>query len=178
MTALASFANNLRSRAGSQPDAPAVTFAAAGSPDDTMSYAELDRLSNRVGHALAVLGVAEADRVAHVGRNRIGYPAVLYGVSKIKATLVGLNWRLTPGELAPLLADSRPRVIVADDEFTANVQTALAAAGIAATVVSGDDVEEWASGDEHDLSGRMAYGDELVCLGDVGQRHSLVDEHP
>ena len=150
MTALASFANNLRSRAGSQPDAPAVTFAAAGSPDDTMSYAELDRLSNRVGHALAVLGVAEADRVAHVGRNRIGYPAVLYGVSKIKATLVGLNWRLTPGELAPLLADSRPRVIVADDEFTANVQAALAAAGIAATVVSGDDVEEWASVDDHD----------------------------
>lgn len=146
---LASFAGNIRFWAGTQPDAPALTVASAGSPTE-MTYRDLDVASNRVGNALADRRVTAGDRVAHVGRNRIGYPPLLYGASKIRATLVGLNWRLTPDELAPLLSDARPTVVVADDEFTANVEAALASAGITATVVAGDDVEGWVASDDRD----------------------------
>ena len=159
MTALASFAANLRSWSGSQPDAPAITVAAAGSPPESMTYGELHRLSNRVANALAGLGVGAGDRVAHVGRNRTGYPALLYGASKVRATLVGLNWRLTPGELAPLFGDSCPTVTVADDEFSAAVGTALDAAGVSAAVVSGDDVQAWAATDDQDPGAEPAADD-------------------
>lgn len=146
----ASFAHNVRHWAHVQPEAPAVTVAAANDVDASMSYAELDLLSSRVGNALRDLGVARHDRIAHVGRNRIGYPVLLYGVSKVGATLVGLNWRLTPGELSPLFADADAEVVVADDEFRPAVEAALALAEKTATVVSGDDVDSWASLDDRD----------------------------
>lgn len=159
---LASFAGNLRSWARSQPDAPALTVAGA-SLTETMTYAELNRSSNRVGNALVGLGVSGGDRVAHVGRNRIGYAALLYGASKIRASLVGHSWRLTPGELAPLLADSRPVVIIADDEFEAGVETALKSSGVEATVVSGDDIDGWASADARDPGADPA-GDDVALI--------------
>jgi long-chain acyl-CoA synthetase len=147
---LASFAATVRWWARTQPDAPALTVVAAGTPDETWTYADLDRMSSRVANGLAGLGVTSGDRVAHIGRNRIGYPALLYGASKARAALVGLNWRLTANELSPLLADSRPRVIVADAEFAPAIDAALAAAGVGATVVPGDDLDGWVSTADRD----------------------------
>lgn len=162
-TPLASFAANVRSWARSQPDAPALTVVSAGSPTETLTYADLDRVSNRVGNGLAGLGVTAGDRVAHIGRNRVGYPPLLYGSSKVRATLVGLNWRLTPGELAPLLADSTPRVVVADAEFAPAIDDALAASGITAVVVSGDDLDAWALADDRDPGAEPA-GDDVALI--------------
>jgi long-chain acyl-CoA synthetase len=160
---LASFAANVRSWARSQPDAPALTVVAEGAPIEAWTYADLDRMSSRVANGLAELGVTAGDRVAHIGRNRIGYPALLYGASKARATLVGLNWRLTANELSPLLADAQPRVVVADGEFAPTIGAALAAAGAHATVVSGDDLEAWASTDDRD-PGSVPEADDVALI--------------
>jgi len=145
-----SFAAALRHWAAVRPDAPALTFVAGGSAGPTSSYAELDRRSNRVANALVADGVEPGRFVAHLGRNRAGYPPLLYGASKARATLVGLNWRLTAAELAPLLADSRPTVLVVDDEFAATAHEAIERAGHSPVVHRGDDLDGWLSPDERD----------------------------
>lgn len=151
LTWRSSFAGYVRHWAATQPDAPAVTVGAPDdAPDDTLTYGELDALSSRVANALGSLGVGPGGRVGHLGRNRIGYPALLYGASKQRATMVGLNWRFTARELTPLLADSAPAVIVVDDEFRATAEEAVAGSGIATTLLSGDDVAAWAADDDTD----------------------------
>jgi acyl-CoA synthetase (AMP-forming)/AMP-acid ligase II len=131
-----SFASIIRGWAADQPDAPALTVVAGGVREKSWTYGELDAASNRVAQALRAAGVVAGDRVAHLGRNRAGYVGLLYGASKVRATLVGLNWRLTAAELEPLLADASPRVIVADDEFRATLDAA--GAGLSPAVVRGD----------------------------------------
>lgn len=158
-----SFADYVRHWGAARPGAPAVTVGGADGPDDTLTYGELDSLSNRVANALGGLGITTGGRVGHLGRNRIGYPVLLYGASKQRATMVGLNWRLTAGELAPLLADSVPGVIVVDDEFRATAEAAVAASRIATTLLSGDDVESWAVDDDADPAG-VAEPDDVALI--------------
>lgn len=140
---LSSFAADLRSWARSQPDESALTVVADGRVELQWTWMELDQWSNRCARALADAGVAPGHRVAHLGRNRAEYVALLYGTSKCRATLVGLNWRLTVGEIAPLLRDCDPTVIAVDDEFRDTAVAAIAAAGIETVVVGADRVREW-----------------------------------
>ncbi len=139
-----SFASDVRTWAGRRPDATALTVIAAGEVETRWTWAELDAASDRAALALERLGVGPGARVAHLGRNRADYVALLYGTSKRRATLVGLNWRLTHRELEPLLRDAAPAVIAVDGEFAATIEQAVDAAGISTTVVRADDVESWA----------------------------------
>lgn len=147
-----SFAGYVRHWASLRPAAPAVTVGGADG-DESLTYGELDRLSNRVANALGAIGVGAGGRVGHLGRNRIGYPALLYGASKQRATVVGFNWRFTARELQPLFADAAPDAIVVDDEFRAVAEDAVAAAGVTTTLLSGDDVERWAADSDADPGG-------------------------
>ncbi|KUN78976.1 AMP-binding protein [Streptomyces griseoruber] len=46
-----------------RPERPAVVFAGHDTPDETVTYAELDRSARRIAHWLGGAGVAEGDRV-------------------------------------------------------------------------------------------------------------------
>ena len=46
------------------------------------------------------------DRVAVLSKNRAGYVDAILAASKMGATLVGLNWRFSPREIAEFLADA------------------------------------------------------------------------
>ena len=82
----------------------------------TTSYAELDRLSNRVANRLAE-GVARGSRVAWLSKNNDLYYVLLLGAAKAGVTLVPLNWRLAAPEIRWIIADAQPdMVIVADSE--------------------------------------------------------------
>lgn len=152
---LASFAANVRRWAQAEPDAPAVTVSARDEPDVSLTYGALDRRSSQVARALGELGAGPEARVAHLGRNRPIYPPLLYGASKVRAALLGLNWRLTAGELTPLLADAAPVVAVVDDEFRATAEAAIAGAGVGTRIVTPDELDRAAdSADDHDPGGR------------------------
>ncbi len=97
----------LRQFAQATPDRPALAFQGR-----TRTYAELDRATNRLARALAAEGVAHGDRVAFLGRNRAEHFEIIFAVAKLGAISVGMNWRLSAGELAAQLEDCSPRVVL------------------------------------------------------------------
>jgi fatty-acyl-CoA synthase len=103
----------LRSRADERPGATAVV--AAGG--ERTSYAELDRLADRVAAALERMGVGPGERVALALASEPLYLAVYFAAAQLGAILLPLNTRLAPAELAFQLEDSEACVAVHADEL-------------------------------------------------------------
>lgn len=87
----------------------------------TLSYAELDDRASRAAAVLAGLGVTCGDRVAILCRNRIEFFEIMFACAKLGAILVPLNWRAPEAELAPVVEDAAPVLLVygAEDADTA-----------------------------------------------------------
>jgi fatty-acyl-CoA synthase/long-chain acyl-CoA synthetase len=89
------------------------------SPDGTRlvwSYAELNRQANRLAHVFRDLGLNPGDRFAWCGPNSPAVVAAGHARAKIGATVVPLNYRLTPEETAYIVEDSDTVLIYADAE--------------------------------------------------------------
>ncbi len=102
----------VRDLAAARPDAPAVTLGEA-----TRTFAELDARSSRVARALQAAGVGAGDRVGVLDKNAPTFFEVVFGAAKLGAVTVGLNFRLAAPEIADVVADAAPRVVVVDPEF-------------------------------------------------------------
>jgi fatty-acyl-CoA synthase len=87
----------------------------------TLTYAALDDRAARAASVLADLGVQRGDRVAILCRNRIEFFEIMFACAKLGAILVPLNWRSPAAELAPILDDCTPALLVfgAEDAETA-----------------------------------------------------------
>jgi benzoate-CoA ligase family protein len=83
-------------------------------PGGAVSYAALQRLTDRAAHALRAQGVEPEQRVALLMADGRGWAATFFGALKLGAVAVPLNTRLAPADLRTVLADCRPRVLVAD----------------------------------------------------------------
>ena len=105
-----------------QPDRIALVF-----EDETITYGALAERVNRLAQGLIAAGVRPGDRIAHFGQNSAAYFETLFAAARIGAVMTGLNWRLAAAELATLLSDARPPVLLFDRIFTATVAEALAA---------------------------------------------------
>ncbi|MGV3769671.1 MAG: AMP-binding protein, partial [Sphingobium phenoxybenzoativorans] len=105
-------AEMIRSHADERPDATALIFEGRES-----SYAQLDVHASRVANALIGAGVRPGDRVAFLGKNSDLYFEYWFGAAKAGAVLVPVNWRLAPPEVAYVLGDSAPKIVVADPMF-------------------------------------------------------------
>ncbi len=142
-------ADLLRRHAADRPAAPALTCA-----DRTLTFAELDRRSSRAAHALLRGAVGHGDRVAVIDRNSPVFFEVLFGCNKIGATLVGVNWRLAPREVADILRDAEVSLVLTGPEF---VGLLPAGQDPATVVVLDDHYEQWLHGagttdPRHDVS--------------------------
>jgi acyl-CoA synthetase (AMP-forming)/AMP-acid ligase II len=104
---VANLADILRRRAAATPHPAAILM-----PDRTVTFAELDARSSRVGQALRADRVGPGDRVAYLGVNAPSFLEVLYGAAKIGAIATALNNRLSRPELQSILRDAEPRVLV------------------------------------------------------------------
>ena len=78
--------------------------------DHDLTYAEVDRLANRVGNALRALGVRQEERVLLALPDGAEYVAALFGILKIGAVVVMVNPGLPPDGLAAMVELSRARV--------------------------------------------------------------------
>ena len=88
-----------------------------------ISYREWNRAANRTAHYLRErLGVQKGDRVAVLAMNCIEYLDVWFACGKLGAILQTLNWRLTPSELAGLLDDATPTVLIYGPDFNKQVE--------------------------------------------------------
>src|SRR2546422_526583 len=80
--------------------------------DRQLSYADIDRLANRFGHALLGLGVRQEERVLLALPDSAEYAGALFGILKIGAVAVMINPGLTADGLAAMAELSRARVAV------------------------------------------------------------------
>lgn len=97
------------------PDREALVELATG---NRYRYAELNRRANRLANLLRTrFGIEKGDRVSVLAHNSIAYIDLLYGVAKIGAILTPLNWRLVSRELAYIVQDCNPSVLVVGPEF-------------------------------------------------------------
>jgi len=81
------------------------------------TYGELNARANRLANWLRGLGVGKGDRVAILAQNSVVYVDLLYGLAKIGAVLVPLNWRLTARELVYIAADIDAKTIICGPEY-------------------------------------------------------------
>ncbi|HEY0816326.1 MAG TPA: AMP-binding protein [Pseudonocardia sp.] len=115
--------------AGSEPPAgrggtlPALLdVAVAVRPDATflvteeggLSYGQFACRVAATAQALRALGVRRGDRVAAPAPNTAETVILLLGCARLGAALLPTNPRGTPGELAGMLVQGRPRLVVAD----------------------------------------------------------------
>lgn len=125
------------------------------------TYAELDRRAARGARVLGALGVGPGDRVILLAENGPVHLDLLFGCARLGAILVPLNWRLAPPELALLLDDAAPRVLVWGPGFTA-VADGAAAQGVSCVPLAGapDWEERLAAAPDFDLPEPAAGGDD------------------
>jgi fatty-acyl-CoA synthase len=116
----------VRSWARLAPHRAAVVDRATGG---RVSYAELDREAERWAELLHGRGVRPGDRVAVLAGNRSEQVALLFACVRVGAALVPLNWRLPAAELAPVLADARPVLLLVERRLRDIADRALAASG-------------------------------------------------
>ena len=102
----------LRDYATRTPEAPCLSYA-----DTTLNFAAVDARSSRVANALIGHGIRPGDRVAIIARNVLEHYELFFGCAKAGAILLPLNWRLSAGEIAAILADAEPALIVVAGEF-------------------------------------------------------------
>src|SRR5262245_4669404 len=119
-----------------------------------VSYAEVDRLTNRVAHALRELGVARGDRVTLGLGNSVEYVVAALGVLKAGAILHPVNPALGAQELGYILAHAEPRVVVSD--------AANAGAFRAGTLPAGTTLAAFGS-----VPGTVALEERLVAASDA-----------
>ncbi len=103
----------------------------------TLSYAEIDRLSNQFACYLQNdLKLSRGDRVAIMMPNLLQYPIALFGILRAGMIVVNCNPLYTPRELEHQLKDSGSKAIVIVANFAKTLETALAKTDIKHVIVT------------------------------------------
>ena len=114
----------IRWRARQHPNRVAVWHRGA-----ELTYAELDRRSNRVANALVDAGLRPGQRVCMLDKSHAGCIELLFGTAKAGGVFTPVNWRLAPPEIAYVVNDAEARVLVVGAEYAetaAKIQPELA----------------------------------------------------
>ena len=106
----------LQKRAHLTPDLCALYDVASGL---RFTYAELDRRANRAANMFLASGIKKGDRVGLLLMNGTEFIESLFGLAKIGAITVPLNWRLLADELTFILNDCGVSLLVFDANFIA-----------------------------------------------------------
>ena len=97
----------LRHFASETPDAKCLAH-----EDTLLSFAGLHQRSSQLANALRAAGVSAGDRVAILDRTSPATYELFFACAKIGAIMMPLNWRLSAREIAGILSDGRPSVML------------------------------------------------------------------
>lgn len=114
--------------------------------DRRLTWPEFDDRINRAAHALAAAGVGSGDRVLWIGQTSFRVFEMLAACAKLGAMICPANWRQSADELAFVITDFDPKVVIWQDEELG--ETARAARRLA-----GEGATWW----QHDASGPGSY---------------------
>jgi fatty-acyl-CoA synthase len=108
--------DHLHLQAGLQPNRLAARDLTSG---QTWTYRQFDDEAWRMAAALRARGVVAGDRIAVLAKNRASLVLVHMACARLGAIYVPLNWRLSPHEFTPLLADAEPALVLGDKQLQA-----------------------------------------------------------
>ena len=111
-----------------------LTRSAARTPDKLAiacgdvrwSYAEFDALATRVAAGLARRGIAKGTRVAVLARNSHAFAALRFGLARLGAVLVPINFMLKADEVAYILRHAGATMLATDSGLAALARAAAA----------------------------------------------------
>ncbi len=91
---------------------------------NSQTWGEVDATTDAIARGLAARGVRKGDRVSVMMLNRPELAHVILATLKLGAISVPLNFRLTAPELAPMVVDSEPKVVVVEEAFAPLLEVA------------------------------------------------------
>ena len=103
-----SLGERLKRLAAEKPDAPAVSCG-----DETLTYAQLHRRTNRIARGLAARGVKLGDMVTIGLPNGVGFIEACWAAWKLGATPQPVSFRLPKSELDAIVELANPPIVVA-----------------------------------------------------------------
>jgi amino acid adenylation domain-containing protein len=118
----AALAEDLAVTARARPDVPAVVVG-----EQSVDYAELDRLVGAAAAALGALGVGRGDRVALVMSNSLEMVVAVYAILRAGAAFSPISPGVTEAKLTRILTDVGAAAVVCDAENRELVDSAATA---------------------------------------------------
>lgn len=110
-----------------------LTYAASRWPEKSAiifegqhwSFRALNNLANKAAHAFAACGIGKGDRVAVLTWNLPEQIAVFYGLLKIGAVAVPVNYRLAPNEAKFIIQNSGSKIVLFDEQCRSIIEPIL-----------------------------------------------------
>jgi fatty-acyl-CoA synthase len=129
--------------AQTHPGKPAIIMAQSG---ETMSYAELDRASNKAAHYFRSLGIQDRETIALCVENRPDYFAIMWGALRSGLFVVPVSSKLTAEEVDYIVRDSGAKLLIISAWISASPRDiAKRLGGDVALAMFGDPVPGFAS---------------------------------
>jgi fatty-acyl-CoA synthase len=108
------------------------------------TYKELNEQANRLANALKTLGVSHGDRVGLLALNEPEFYDLYFGLGKIGAILVPVNYRLAGPEIQFILSDCEAKVFIFGKEYREIVDSFRKDIPAKHLVAISDEPIEWA----------------------------------
>jgi fatty-acyl-CoA synthase len=106
------------------PEAIAFTD---GDTELELTYGDLNEGGERLAAKLLVAhGLEHGDRIAILAENSLAYPLLFVAAQKAGFVLVPINYRLSAHELAYILADAKPALMIVESQFSELTNAACA----------------------------------------------------
>ena len=142
-----------------RPSHPALVEMETGRSYD---YAALhDRVARAVSVLHNVYHIGVGDRVAVLARNCADYLVLHLACARLGAILVALNWRLASGELAFLIGDAEPALLVTDALPSGLEEASLSGATVETMAAISERIDgarpDWREGEDGDRPSLMLY---------------------
>jgi acyl-CoA synthetase (AMP-forming)/AMP-acid ligase II len=110
------------------------------------TYAQLKAGTERTAGGWAALGIGRGDVVAIVAKNSADFLLHAFALMRAGATPAFVNWRLSPRELAEVLALVEPKAVAADAEFAGLVGAAWPETATRVVIGGGPVPDGWTDG--------------------------------
>ncbi len=102
----------------------------------SITYGEVDRLSQHFAAYLHSRGLEPGDRIALMMPNLLQYPIALFGCLRAGLVVVNTNPLYTPREMKHQFVDSGAKAILIAENFASNLQKVLPETGIKVVIVT------------------------------------------
>jgi len=112
-----------------------------------ITYRDWNRAANRAANVFIGLGVRPGDRVGILMANSLEFLECFFGLAKIGAIVVPLNWRLSPAELGFIAGNAGISLLAYGGEYAESVQA----------LDAGLDIRKFVAVSDAPLAGHLSY---------------------